>query len=141
MKMKLAGLFTAFLCLAMISGSFAATPQNTGNGNYPTQIIGLHDYKVNMGESTVVSVKLESYAFWQWIGMPWRYIDFNLYNSEGTNVWHDQEITNLFTSKSTATINPLKIGLNPGNYKLVVSYPGSNSYNSCKATSSFDIIA
>ena len=109
------------------------------NGNYPTHITGLTDYTIHMGEKQVVSAKLSKFMWGDWYGMPWRYLDFSLLDSKGNQVWHDTQITNLFTYTATATINTNDISLNPGNYKLIVKYGGDTGINPCKTSSSFVI--
>jgi hypothetical protein len=137
MKMKIAGLFMAFLfCISMVGTSFAASPlHNT--------FIGKTDfsYAVKYNED----LKIEAWLYADNGPLWYRYLDFYIYDLNGTLRGHTRILTTYWCNEfpKKAVINPEKWNLSPGDYELKIKYEGCTAtlphYAPCQQTASFKV--
>lgn len=107
----------AFLfCMTMVSGSYAAASTTITQSQF--------FYSGHLGDKVEVTAGLMGpYCY-----LPWRYLDFTLYNNKGEEVWAgNHKITN-FKGIARVTIDTNSLGA--GNYKLKIKYGGSSLYKS-----------
>ena len=95
----------------------------------PTKIVGLHNYYIKSGDNVDVEATLQVYQnqLSTWMSMPYRELNFYLYNSDGKLEWQDSKYTGFFTDYGMAreTINTKSLSLSPGKYILTVKYGGN----------------
>jgi hypothetical protein len=112
----------AFLfCMTMIGGSFAATPLH-----HTSICQDQFFYSVHVGDEVKVKACLLNYGSdGVFQKMPLRYLDFGIYDDNGTLLHQETVMTSFWLGQwATVTINPEKWNLSPGNYKLKIKYTG-----------------
>ncbi len=135
------------LCMTMVAGSFAASPQDitkVGNSKMsPTKIADLTDTYCKVGSSVTVTGTLMEFfpkKLWikeTWSPLPWRHMTLTIKNNKGEVIYDKSRINNIFSGTAHFKVDAEELNLNPGNYNMVMSYAGNqkDKLNPCEATS------
>ena len=116
--------------------------KNTNSNGYylQTRITGLANTGIFYPKKAEIKVKLETYYEGDWVELPWRYVNFNLYDSNNNQVWNNRALTNLYTYYASVTIDTKS--LYPGTYRLKASYDGNfgDGFYPCDATAEVSVL-
>jgi hypothetical protein len=125
MRIKFTIFVMAIISLSIVSGSYAASPNElTQIKVASTEIFqDAFYYSVKVGQSVQVKGKMKKINGYSYL--PYRYLDFCIYDNNGTQLVHQKAITDVFDAWARVTINPVQWNLSPGHYQLKIKYSGN----------------
>ena len=125
MKIKSAIFIMVIICLSMASYSFAESPNKLNKiQSAPTVIdCSVWNYTVKTGGTIRVDGRLSKVDGISYL--PYRYLDFCIYDAKGTQLAHQEAITNGYDGWAIVNIKPVEWKLSPGHYQLKIKYAGN----------------